>query len=319
MAETLLLEAKLLTQEDYSDFESLYSDFKTRAYTEYKFELQPLDFEDFVSSIEKKLIQCILLKEAQKPVGFLVYTTSISEAVELNIIHIINFDNRAARVATLMKKFLEITRVERQNKVVCYPMLGSQKDLISDIGKFGFKFVGIKVLRFFFEGTNSKDILKMASIDDMEKCYSLTPWTDDYFDDAVSIMHEAFHSSSDALFDPRFKSLDGTADILTKITKGIYAEFLPEATSVLLCDGHPVGYCFANLTGGKVAKIPLVGLIKHHQNKGLSKYMLKRTVEQMIGWEERGEKGLIEVNTCTETNNFQALKLYRHLGFKEDY
>src|SRR5574344_2783376 len=318
MAE-LLQEAKLLTSEDYADFEKLYEDFKKRAYTEYKFELQPLEFGDFVSSVEKGLIKCLILKEDDAPVAFLVYTTCISEALVLNIIHTINSENKSARVDALLRKFIELTKEERQDKVVCYPMLGSQKDLISDIGKFGFKFVGIAVLRFFFEGTNSKDILKMASIDDMEKCYSLTPWTDDYFDDAVSIMHEAFHSSSDALFDPRFKSLDGTADILTKITKGIYAEFLPEATSVLLCDGHPVGYCFANLTGGKVAKIPLVGLIKHHQNKGLSKYMLKRTVEQMIGWEERGEKGLIEVNTCTETNNFQALKLYRHLGFKEDY
>ena len=34
---------------------------------------------------------------------------------------------------------------------------------------------------------------------------------------------------------------------------------------------------------------------------------------------EKLTKPITEVNTTTETNNFQALKMYRHLGFKEDY
>lgn len=34
---------------------------------------------------------------------------------------------------------------------------------------------------------------------------------------------------------------------------------------------------------------------------------------------DNGIKPITEVNTTTETNNFQALKMYRHLGFKEDY
>lgn len=318
MAE-LLQEAKLLTSEDYADFEKLYEDFKKRAYTEYKFELQPLEFGDFVSSVEKGLIKCLILKEDDAPVAFLVYTTCISEAVELNIIHTINSENKSARVDALLRKFIELTKEERQDKVVCYPMLGSQKELISGIAKFGFKFVGIAVLRFFFEGTNSKEILQMASMDEMEKCYTLTSWKDEYFDSAVDVVHEAFEVSSDALFDPRFTTTSGVTDILNKITRDIYAEFLPEATSVLLCDGNPVGFCFANLTGGKVANIPIVALRKNHQGKGLARFMLKKTVDKMIEWEEQGAKGLIEVNTCTETNNFQALKLYRHIGFKEDY
>lgn len=318
MAE-ILQEANMLTKEDYADFESLYNDFKLRAFTEYKFELQPLEFEDFISSIEKGLIKCLILREDNVIVAFLVYTTCISEGVELNIIHTLNIENRASRIETLMRRFIEVTKEERQGKVVCYPMLGTQKELISNVAKFGFKFVGIAVLRFFFEGTNSKDILDLVSMDEMETCYQLTSWKDKYFDIAVDTVHQAFETSSDALFDTRFATLSGVADILTKITKGIYAEFLPEATSVLLCEGNPVGFCFANLTGGKVVNIPIVALSKNHQGKGLAKFMLKKSIDKMIEWEEKGQKGLIEVNTCTETNNFQALKLYRHVGFKEDY
>ena len=74
-----------------------------------------------------------------------------------------------------------------------------------------------------------------------------------------------------------------------------------------------------NLTGGCIANIPIVAIKKEHQGKGLSKYMLKRSIDQLLRWVDAREKPITEVNTNTETNNFQALKMYRHLGFKEDY
>ena len=74
-----------------------------------------------------------------------------------------------------------------------------------------------------------------------------------------------------------------------------------------------------NLTGGSIANIPIVAIKKEHQGKGLSKHLLKESVEKLIEMVENGKKPITEVNTTTETNNFQALKMYRHLGFKEDY
>ena len=47
--------------------------------------------------------------------------------------------------------------------------------------------------------------------------------------------------------------------------------------------------------------------------------MLKKSVEKLLMWADNGEKPIVEVNTTTETNNFQALKMYRNIGFKEDY
>ena len=72
-------------------------------------------------------------------------------------------------------------------------------------------------------------------------------------------------------------------------------------------------------TSTKFNDIPIVSIKKEHQGKGLSKHMLKKSVEKLIEWAESGERPITEVNTTTETNNFQALKMYRHLGFKEDY
>lgn len=311
--------AKLLSPDEYKGFIEVYNDFRNRAVDEYKFELEPLAYDDFIDAVEKKLIQCIILLEDTIPVAFLVYTTAISEAIELNIIHSLGMENMTERSKYLADKFLELTNDDRRDKVVCYPMLGSQKFLIGEMARFGFKFVGIVVLRFMMSGTNSREILKLTQFSDLGSCYSIVQWDEKYFDDSIKIVNEAFEASADALFDPRFKTLDGTYDIITKITKDLYAEFLPEATSVLLCNNLPVGFCFMNLTGGQIANIPIVAIKKEHQGKGLSKHILKHSVEKLLQWADSGERPIIEVNTCTETNNFQALKMYRGLGFKEDY
>lgn len=310
--------AKVLSEEDFSGFEPLYNDFKVRAVSQYGFELEPLSFEDFIDSVKKNLISCIVLFEDGIQSAFLVYTTMISEAVELNIIHSFGMENMMTRAKHLCEKFMELTKDERKNKVVCYPMLGEQKGLIGEVARFGFKFVGITVLRFMMSGTNSREILGMAQFKNIPQCYKVIPWDDKYLNSAVQIVQDAFKTSADALFDPRFKTLDGTFDILNKITKNIYADFMPEATSVLMCDNYPIGFCFMNRTND-IVNIPIVAIKKEHQGKGLSKLMLKHSLDVIIDSIDNGRSKISEVNTCTETNNFQALKLYRNLGFKEDY
>lgn len=314
-----VFEARLIQKEDYSAFEAIYNDFKDRAFEEYKFELTPLEYKDFINAVEKNLIKCIVLFENSLPTAFLIYTTSISEAVELNIIHSYNMENTQERSRYLIDEFMEETRQERQNMVVCYPMLGSQKVLINEIAQFGFKFVGIVVLRFMLDGTNSRELLDMCQLDPLPEGYSMVEWRDEFYGESVQIIKEAFHNSADALFDPRFNTDEGVRDILTKITNDVYAKFLPEATTVLLYDEEPVGLCFMNLTGGSIANIPIFGLTREHQGKGLSKHLLKKSVEKLIEMRENNVYPITEVNTTTETNNFQALKMYRHVGFKEDY
>ena len=312
-------QAKLITEDEYKSFESVYNDFRDRAKEEYKFELEPLDYRGFIDAVRKELIKCIVLLENSIPTAFLIYTTSISEAVELNIIHCYNMENIEERSRHLIREFLNETDDELEDKIVCYPMLGAQKNLIHEIAKFGFKFIGIVVLRFMMFGTNSKEIFNMYEPEPLPYEYCITEWDNRYFNDAVQVIHEAFENSADALFDPRFKTIEGTNDIIHKIVENVYAEFLPQATTVLLHNGKPAGFCFMNLTGGQIANIPIFGLQKEHQGKGLSKIMLANSLKKLINMSENGSRNITEVNTTTETNNFQALKLYRHLGFKEDY
>ena len=311
--------ARLIDEKDFPAFEVIYNDFKNRAVIDYNFELEPLDYAGFVDAVRRDLIKCIILLEDTIPVAFLIYTTTISESVELNIIHSYKMENMEERAKVLITEFLDETCFDREDKVVCYPLLGKQQDLINAASEFGFKFIGTVVLRFMMYGTNSKEILDMYESQPLPDEYYLTDWNIRYFDDAVKVVQTAFKDSSDALFDPRFKTLDGCDDILAKIVENIYAEFLPEATTVLLYNGKPAGFCFVNLTDGRIANLPIVALSPEHQGKGLSKLMLKQSLEKLIAMSKSGKRAISEVNTTTETDNYQALKLYRHLGFKEDY
>lgn len=310
---------RILTAEDFGIFENLYEDFRNKAVSEYNFELEPLDYDGFLDAIDKDLIKCIVLYEDDEPVAFLVYTTAISEAIELNIIHSLTRENFNIRAKELLTKFIDVTKPLRKDKIVCYPMLGEQKGLISVIAKLGFKFVGIEVLRFKFDTSTSKEIFNHARVVKLPEGYDVVSWKDKYFEDAVEVINESFKDSSDALFDPRFTTKEGTRDIITKIVKDVYAEFMPNSSSVLLYQGKPVGFAFMNLTGGTIVNIPLVGIKEEHQGKGLSTIMLKHSMDYVINAVEQYNTPIVEINTTTETNNLQALRLYKNLGFIEDY
>lgn len=310
---------RILTAHEYGSFEKLYEDFRSKAASEYNFELDPLDYDGFLDAIDKDLIKCIVLYNNDEPEAFLVYTTAISEAIELNIIHSISKENFNEQAHELLEKFLEVTKTLRKDQIVCYPMLGEQKTLISTIAKLGFKFVGIEVLRFKFNSEESRELFEHARVVKLPEDYEVVSWNSKYFEDAVEVIQESFNDSSDALFDPRFKSLDGTRDIINKIVKDIYAEFMPNSTSVLLYKGEAVGFAFMNLTGGSIVNIPLVGIKQEHQGKGLSTIMLKHSMDFLLQAIKQYNSPLTEINTTTETDNLQALRLYKNLGFMEDY
>jgi len=314
-----IYEALPLTSNLYKIFAGVYSDFRNSAIDDYNFELEPLSYEDFIDAIEKNLIQCLVLLENQIPTAFLAYTTVISEAIELNVIHCLGDEDLIEKRKILLEKFLQSTEENRKEKIVCYPMIGSQKTFVTDITHYGFKLVGLAVLRFMFKNSNSESILNSAVLKEKEQSYEIVTWNNEYLEEAIEIVQKAFENSSDALFDPRFKSLGGTRDILTKIVDGTYGEFLPEAASVLLYDGKPVGFCFVNITGGKIANVPIFAIAPEHQGKGLSKHLLKKSVHTLLDWVKTDKRQFTEINTTTETDNYQALKMYRHIGFKEDY
>lgn len=318
MADTLY-EVELLNRNIYKFFAGVYNDFKAKAVDEYKFELEPLPYEEFIDAVEKDYMKCIVLKENEIPTAFLVYTTSISEAVELNLIHCLGTEDELTKIKLLIEKFLELTEVERQTKVVSYPMLGHQAVFTADISKYGFKYIGLAVLRFMMGNASSERILENMKLSERPAEYKIVSYDPSYREDAVRIIHESFRDTQDAIYDTRFKTMEGTKDIINKVVDSIYGEFLPEVTSVLLYNDKPVGFAFANVTGGKIANLPLVAIEKEHRGHGFSEHLLNRSIKTIVDWTKLGKKVFSEVNVTTETNNYKALKMYRRIGFREDF
>ncbi len=318
MAETNY-EVELLSGSTFKIFKGVYNDFKSKAVSEYKFELEPLPYEEFIGAVEKDYLKCIVLKENLIPTAFLVYTTSISESIELNLIHCLGTEDETTKIKLLVEKFLELTEADRQQKVVSYPMIGHQSIFTADLAKFGFKFVGLAVLRFLMGNASSERILENMKLPEKADDYKIVSYNDTYRNDVIRVIHESFRDTSDAMYDTRFKSIEGTTDIINKIVENIYGEFLPEATSVLLYNDTPCGIVFANVTGGKIANVPLVAIEKNHRGHGLSELLLNRTIKTIVDWTKLGKREFSEVNVTTETNNYKALKMYRKIGFREDF
>ena len=312
-------ETQVLNSNLYKIFAGVYNDFRSVAANDYMFELAPLEYQDFIDAVDKDYVKCIVLLENHIPTAFLVYTTAISESIELNVIHCLGQEDLVTKRKLLIERFLKETEQERLEKIVCYPLLGVQSNFTSDISHYGFKFVGLAVLRFMMNNKNSEEILRSISNAPQDDTYQVTTWEDMYYDKAVEVIHEGFKTASDALFDTRYLTKEGTDDILDKIINNVYGEFLPNSTSVLLHNGRPCGFCFTNITGGKIANIPLVSIKKEHQGKGLAKHLIKKSVETLLNMVQSGERMFTEVNVSAETNNIPALKMYRHIGFKEDY
>ena len=312
-------ETSLLSEKDYNLFKGVYNDFKQKAICEYKFELEPLEYEEFISAVERGLLKCIILKENDIPTAFLVYATAISESIELNLIHSLGTEDRTTKQKLLLEEFLQQTANERKNQVVSYPMLGNQSVFTAEFSKYGFKFVGLAVLRFLMGSASSERILENMKMKEKPEEFKIVGYSAQYREDAVRVIHESFRDTQDALYDTRYKSLNGTRDVINKIVENIYGEFLPEATSVLLCNDKPCGFSFANVTGGKIANIPLVAVDNAYRGQGLSEYLLNRTVKTIVDWTKIGEREFSEINVTTETSNYRALKMYRKVGFREDY
>lgn len=300
-------------------FKGVYNDFKSKAVSEYKFELEPLDYDEFIDAVNKDYLRCIVLRENQIPTAFLVYTTNISESIELNIIHCLGTEDEVVKQKLLIEKFLELTEIERQTKVVSYPMLGHQSVFTADIAKYGFKFIGLAVLRFVMGNASSERILENFKLADKPDEYKIVGYSDEFKADAIRVIHDSFKDTSDAMYDTRYKTVEGTTDIINKVVEHVYGEFLPEATSVLLYNDRPCGFAFANVTGGKIANIPLVAIEKHHRGHRFSEMLLSRTIKTLVDWTRIGKRDFAEVNVTTETNNYKALKMYRKIGFREDY
>lgn len=307
-------------QEAYNKiFAGVYNNFKMKAVQDYNFELEPLEYNEFIESVNAGLINCIILFEQDVPTGFLAYTTVISECLELNIIHVTGDENSKQKRCLLLQKFLEENSELIKQKVVTYSILGKQEELISELPKFNFNTVNQSVMKFDFKNQDGIKLFKEKPLPRLNNGYTTISWNKNYSYEIIKLVYEAFKNTSDAKFDTRFNSVKGTQDIILKITSGVYGEFLKDETKILLYKERPVGVCFANLTNSSIANIPLVAVSDKAQGKKFGVYLLKSVVTDIYQSVLNGSRKLSEINATCDSDNIPAYKMYQSVGFKENY
>lgn len=319
MANLTVYSTQKLEKNDFKIFAGLYNDFKNRAITDFKFELEPLDYEDFIKAVENKLLKCIVLTENSIPTGFLIYTDVISFSIELNMICLISDENYETKVKYLIGEFFNLEAQALKEKIVTYPLLGEQDKYKNTLIEFGFRSVSQSVLKFSLD--NPSCISKLNSVKDLEidKDYKITNWENKYFDKAVKLVHNNFKFTNDALFDPRFRTFNGVKDILKKIIKEVYGDFLPNCTKLIHKDGRVVGICFVNVTGEGIVNIPLVAVDKPYRNQKLGEKMVSLALKEILDLKINDEFPFKEINVTTDTYTPASIKMYKQCGFFIDY
>ena len=101
-----MYQTRVLSEEYFKIFAGVYNDFRTKCAQDYKFEIEPLNYDEFIEYFSKKLISCIILLEDDIPTGFLAYSCATSDVIELFLIHILGNedinDKRDALVENVM-------------------------------------------------------------------------------------------------------------------------------------------------------------------------------------------------------------------------
>lgn len=314
-----MYEIAVLEEKYYRVFQGAYNDFRLKARTDYKFEIDPLSYEDFIDSFKKRLISCIILLEDQIPTAFLAYTAIEGDVIELFITHCLGNEDIDNKRRKLFEKFMELTKGQRKHAVVSYAMLGVQESFKPIVEEFGFKFIDTGVVVFDIKNKQLIKEISQFSFMELPIGYKLTPYRDIYFEELAQVIHQSFEDSSDVNFDVRFGSIEGCRDITHKITTSIYGRFLPQASKILLYENKLVGFCLANVTGDGIANLPLIGMLKEHRGQNLSKPLIKAAVLDVIKLYQGGIIELNELNASVDLGMESAVKMYEGAGFIQSY
>lgn len=304
-----------ITKDNIKDLEFAYNDFFVRSYSDYGFEILPLEFADVANFVESGILNILGVYDKNILKGFLIYNF-IVDVVELSIMHCVGPEDVVIKKSALMTALKEEV-AGKGFKIISYAIMGIQKDFVAKIAAFDFDFVGQAIVNFKFSNEKTIQIFNKVKDRPIPEGIEIVDWDMKYAQDLIVLINKSFENMQDYKFDPRFLTLSGCEDILVKIVENIYGVFMPEKTKILLENGIPKGFCFVNLTTDNIANIPIIGISPELKYKGLGQLLLTKAVDGLIQDVMSGKLPLIELNATVDTDNLPALNIYRKIGFKE--
>ena len=314
-----MLEVHKMNSENVSGLVDVYKEFQGLAKDYYKIETSPLEFDQFKRGVEMGILKGFYATFEDEPIGFLFYVVEEHKAIEINILHL-NEEFQGEDVELeLLEAFMKEANETPGWDVISYPMLGGQAKFVHKMSHVGFKLIGQAIVRFTLTDSISPQIAAKLNLPALPEGWSIDIWKPEYKDAISNVIYQSFSTAPDAKFDPRFRTLEGSAKVVEMLADSTIGDFQPQCTSVLLHEGEPKGICFGNLTTPTIGNVPLIGLLPEAQGQGFSVQLLKSTILKFIQNVIDARLDCMEINATVETDNFPALKMYRRVGFREDY
>lgn len=316
-----MIKAHRITNENVDSLLPLYQRFSEKAKPEYHWTYDPVDFGPFKQSIAAKILKGYWVEDTSSlngPVGLMLYRQEEHRALEINVIYS-ELEDKKTILDRLIRLFIADIRDEEGWDVVSYAMLGKQEHFVRTICWYGFKPVGQAMLNFDFLDTIALQILKQQTLSLPGPEYRLDTWKPEYAGEVAQSIFESFAPSADAKWDPRFRTLMGAKKVVGLLTHGMMGKFLPACTTVVLKHDVPVGFCFLVQDDVTSGNIPLIGVRPSEAGKGLGNLLLQGAVERCIEEMLAGNNSVLKISTTMDTDNIAAIKMYRRMGFREEY
>ena len=299
---------------------NIYQDFFNKSQVNYAFESEPVDFYKFFECIESRLLKSIVLLESGQPIAFLIYTMMANYCVEINLIHMFNFDNYQNKVELLINKLLKNLKEDRIKKTISYPLIGVQEKYFDVLTKLNFENVENSIYIYPFNEENEDKIYKASHFEpQLKDGMRIDVWNNNYFSQIAKLLNVCFSVEKDALYDSRYKTEIGTRDILNKIIDSEYGIFLPNQCSILLDNEKVVGICLANLTTYEIANIPQVAILPQYRGNKYGNLLVKNTLSKIAKAYIYRVLNLKELNVTSIANHHCALNMYIENGFELAY
>ncbi len=315
-----MIKAHRITSNNLDGLKAIYDRFREKAIPEYRWSGEPLPFDALkVAFLDKQILGYWVEDTAHpEPIAFLLYKPEAHRALEINMLYSEVQDYKTV-LDRLMRLFIADNRETTGWDVVSYAMLGLQEAFIRTITWYGFKPIGQAILSFDLTDPLSVQIAHQQQFTLPGPDYRLDCWQPQYAGAVAECVYDAFSSAVDSLWDPRFKTLLGARSLVGVLTSDLIGKFMPSCTSVLLRQDEPIGFCFLLQDTLTQAHIPLIGLKPDEKRKNLGNALLRDCLDRVIQEMLAGHNSILKIYSTTDTDNIRAIKMYRRMGFREEY
>lgn len=325
-----MLKAHRVTADNLSDIQAIYEAFAAVAKSDYRWVHDAIAFGVLARAFSTGRLGGYWVEDTAlgTQIALMLYIREEHRAIEINLLYIApdpsrDDVNRKGILDCVMRALLKDLKADPQLldtfDVISFAMMGEQEKFIRSILWYGFRARGQAIVKFDIMDPIGLQILQKQTFKPLPENYRIVPWGDQYSGGVANVIFQSFQHASDAYWDPRFRSETGARKVVSMIRQGALGKLCEEATSILLKDGVPVGVCYLVQDTATEGNIPLVGVLPEEKKHDFGNHLLQQTLIKTIQGMLDGKMAMLAINATHDTDNIAAIKMYRRMGFREDY